>query len=61
MPHKPIENVADPFNATRAFGVGVVRYHLAWVGGQFRDDIGRPKRILASHSTTPVDLSQDQP
>ena len=37
---KSIGNVADPFEAMESFGVDVVRYYLARVGGKFRDDIG---------------------
>jgi len=37
---KSIGNVADPFDAMDEFGVDVVRYYLARVGGRFRDDVG---------------------
>ena len=37
---KSLGNVADPFKAIDKFGVDVVRYYLARVGGRFRDDVG---------------------
>jgi methionyl-tRNA synthetase len=37
---KSVGNVADPFDAMDEFGVDVVRYYLARVGGRFRGDVG---------------------
>jgi methionyl-tRNA synthetase len=37
---KSLGNVADPFAAMDQFGVDVVRYYLARVGGRFCDDVG---------------------
>jgi methionyl-tRNA synthetase len=37
---KSVGNVADPFGAMDKYGVDVVRYYLARVGGRFRDDTG---------------------
>jgi methionyl-tRNA synthetase len=37
---KSLGNVADPFNAIGEYGIDVVRYYLARVGGRFRDDVG---------------------
>lgn len=37
---KSLGNVADPFEAIQEFGVDIVRYYLARVGGRFRDDVG---------------------
>lgn len=39
---KSVGNVADPFEAIETFGIDVVRYYLARVGGRFRDDVGQP-------------------
>ncbi|KAF8642775.1 hypothetical protein AX16_009408 [Volvariella volvacea WC 439] len=36
---KSLGNVADPFEAIDEFGIDVVRYYLARVGGRFRDDV----------------------
>lgn len=38
---KSVGNVADPFEAMAEFGVDVVRFYLARVGGRFRDDTGK--------------------
>jgi methionyl-tRNA synthetase len=37
---KSLGNVADPFEAIEEFGVDVVRFYLARIGGRFRDDVG---------------------
>ncbi|KIL58972.1 hypothetical protein M378DRAFT_85745 [Amanita muscaria Koide BX008] len=36
---KSLGNVADPFESIDKYGVDVVRYYLARVGGRFRDDV----------------------
>ena len=42
-------NIVDPFEAIDAFGIDVVRYYLARVGGRFRDDVGMPKFTFCLH------------
>lgn len=37
---KSLGNVADPLKAMDDFGVDVVRYYLARIGGRFKDDVG---------------------
>ena len=37
---KSLGNVADPLAAMSTYGVDIVRYYLATVGGRFRDDVG---------------------
>ncbi len=37
---KSIGNVADPVQAIDEFGLDVVRYYLARVGGRSKDDVG---------------------
>ena len=37
---KSVGNVADPIQAIDDFGLDVVRYYLARVGGRFKDDVG---------------------
>ena len=39
---KSVGNVADPIEAIDEFGIDVVRWYLARVGGHFRDDVGEP-------------------
>ena len=38
---KSIGNVADPVKAIDEFGIDLVRYYLARVGGRFKDDVGQ--------------------
>lgn len=38
---KSVGNVADPLEAIDEFGLDVVRYYLARVGGRFKDDVGK--------------------
>jgi methionyl-tRNA synthetase len=45
---KSIGNVADPFDAMNTFGVDVVRYYLARVGGRFRDDVGASLSLVST-------------
>lgn len=42
-------NIVDPFEAINAFGIDVVRYYLARVGGRFRDDVGMPNFTFCLH------------
>ena len=37
---KSVGNVADPIKAIDEFGIDLVRYYLARVGGRFKDDVG---------------------
>ena len=37
---KSVGNVADPFEAIDEFGIDVLRYYMARVGGRFKDDVG---------------------
>lgn len=37
---KSVGNVADPIEAIDEYGLDVVRYYLARVGGRFKDDVG---------------------
>lgn len=37
---KSVGNVVDPIQAIDEFGLDVVRYYLARVGGRFKDDVG---------------------
>ena len=46
---KSVGNVADPIKAIDEFGVDLVRYYLARVGGRFKDDVGE----LNPHLPTP--------
>lgn len=38
---KSIGNVVDPIQSLEEYGVDVVRYYLARVGGRFKDDVGK--------------------
>ncbi|KAF8334830.1 tRNA synthetases class I (M)-domain-containing protein [Amanita rubescens] len=42
-------NIVDPFEAIDAFGIDVVRYYLARVGGRFRDDVDWSDEQLKKH------------
>ncbi|KAF5369690.1 hypothetical protein D9615_010166 [Tricholomella constricta] len=46
---KSVGNVADPFEAMDEFGVDVVRFYLARVGGRFRDDTDWSREQLEKH------------
>ena len=37
---KSVGNVADPIKAIDEFGIDLVRFYLARVGGRFKDDVG---------------------
>lgn len=39
---KSLGNVVDPFGAMKTYGVDVVRWYLARVGGRFAGDVGEP-------------------
>ncbi|KAH7912233.1 tRNA synthetases class I (M)-domain-containing protein [Hygrophoropsis aurantiaca] len=47
---KSLGNVADPFDAMDRFGVDVVRFYLARVGGRFRDDVDWSQEQLEKHA-----------
>ncbi|TFK63472.1 hypothetical protein BDN72DRAFT_902385 [Pluteus cervinus] len=47
---KSLGNVADPFEAIDEFGLDVVRYYLARVGGHFKDDVDWSRSQLDKHS-----------
>ncbi|KAG5650182.1 hypothetical protein H0H81_000404 [Sphagnurus paluster] len=46
---KSIGNVADPFEAMDEFGVDVIRFYVARVGGRFRDDTDWSREQLEKH------------
>ncbi|KAF8076974.1 tRNA synthetases class I (M)-domain-containing protein [Lyophyllum atratum] len=46
---KSVGNVADPFEAMDEFGVDVIRFYLARVGGRFRDDTDWSREQLEKH------------
>ena len=52
---KSLGNVADPFDAINEYGIDVVRYYLARVGGKFRDDVGASFSIVIPHSSVLID------
>jgi methionyl-tRNA synthetase len=37
---KSVGNVVDPIQAIDEWGLDIVRYYLARVGGRFKDDVG---------------------
>lgn len=37
---KSVGNVADPIQAIDEFGIDIVRFYLARVGGRFKNDVG---------------------
>ncbi|KAI0796367.1 tRNA synthetases class I (M)-domain-containing protein [Irpex lacteus] len=45
---KSIGNVVDPIQSLKEYGVDVVRYYLARVGGRFKDDLEKHSRELMS-------------
>lgn len=47
---KSLGNVADPLAAMSTYGVDIVRYYLAIVGGRFRDDVDWSPEQLTKHS-----------
>ncbi|EIW74509.1 hypothetical protein CONPUDRAFT_159810 [Coniophora puteana RWD-64-598 SS2] len=47
---KSVGNVVDPFEAMDIYGVDVVRFYLARVGGRFRDDVDWSTEQLDKHS-----------
>ncbi|KAJ3488505.1 hypothetical protein NLI96_g2773 [Meripilus lineatus] len=47
---KSIGNVADPIQAIDEYGLDVVRYYLARVGGRFKDDVDWSTSQLEKHS-----------
>ena len=49
---KSVGNVADPIKAIDEFGIDLVRYYLARVGGRFKDDVGQsPSSYSPCHSS----------
>ncbi|KAF9819446.1 hypothetical protein IEO21_02054 [Rhodonia placenta] len=46
---KSIGNVADPITAIDEFGIDVVRWYLARIGGYFRDDVDWSREQLIKH------------
>lgn len=55
---KSLGNVADPLKALDEFGVDVVRYYLARIGGRFKDDVGMFIPMSSCHLTAkPVAVS----
>lgn len=63
---KSVGNVVDPFEAMGIYGVDVVRFYLARVGGRFRDDVGAcftfslPIPHCNGYLLSDVDWSQEQ-
>ncbi|KAF9463674.1 tRNA synthetases class I (M)-domain-containing protein [Collybia nuda] len=47
---KSLGNVADPFEAIEEFGIDIVRYYLARIGGRFRDDVDWSREQLDKHN-----------
>ncbi|RDX55359.1 hypothetical protein OH76DRAFT_1339186 [Lentinus brumalis] len=47
---KSVGNVADPIKAIDEFGIDLVRYYLARVGGRFKDDVDWSQEQLQKHS-----------
>ncbi|GBE80236.1 Probable methionine--tRNA ligase [Sparassis crispa] len=47
---KSVGNVADPIQAIDEYGVDIVRYYLARVGGRFKDDVDWSHEQLQKHS-----------
>jgi len=47
---KSVGNVADPIQAIDEFGIDIVRYYLARVGGRFKDDVDWSQEQLEKHS-----------
>ncbi len=60
---KSIGNVADPIEAINEYGVDIVRWYLARIGGRWRADVGTSAAStylnLKSHSP-PLDWSKSQ-
>ncbi|KAF6748906.1 tRNA synthetases class I (M)-domain-containing protein [Ephemerocybe angulata] len=47
---KSVGNVVDPIHSMETYGVDIVRYYLARVGGRFRDDVDWSFEQLENHS-----------
>ncbi|TFL06711.1 tRNA synthetases class I (M)-domain-containing protein [Pterulicium gracile] len=46
---KSVGNVVDPFECMKTYGVDVVRYYFARVGGKFRDDVNWADREVSKY------------
>ncbi len=61
---KSVGNVADPIKAIDDYGIDLVRYYLARVGGRFKDDVGTSNcpshTASANESWYGIDWSQEQ-
>ncbi|OBZ70134.1 putative methionine--tRNA ligase, mitochondrial [Grifola frondosa] len=53
---KSVGNVADPIQAIDEFGIDLVRYYLARVGGRFKDDVDWSHEQLEKHSREIISL-----
>ncbi|KAI0326731.1 hypothetical protein GY45DRAFT_1258429 [Cubamyces sp. BRFM 1775] len=53
---KSVGNVADPVKAIDEFGIDLVRYYLARVGGRFKDDVDWSQEQLQKHSKEIISL-----
>ncbi|KAI0832835.1 tRNA synthetases class I (M)-domain-containing protein [Trametes gibbosa] len=53
---KSVGNVADPIKAIDEFGIDLVRYYLARVGGRFKDDVDWSQEQLQKHSREIISL-----
>ncbi|KAI0751186.1 tRNA synthetases class I (M)-domain-containing protein [Daedaleopsis nitida] len=53
---KSVGNVADPIKAIDDYGIDLVRYYLARVGGRFKDDVDWSQEQLQKHSREIISL-----
>ncbi|PCH40722.1 hypothetical protein WOLCODRAFT_150754 [Wolfiporia cocos MD-104 SS10] len=53
---KSVGNVADPIEAIDEFGIDIVRWYLARVGGHFKDDVDWSHEQLSKHSREAISL-----
>ncbi|KAI0722508.1 tRNA synthetases class I (M)-domain-containing protein [Earliella scabrosa] len=53
---KSVGNVADPIKAIDEYGIDLVRYYLARVGGRFKDDVDWSQEQLQKHSREIISL-----
>ncbi|KAI8982782.1 tRNA synthetases class I (M)-domain-containing protein [Trametes punicea] len=53
---KSVGNVADPVKAIDEFGIDLVRYYLARVGGRFKEDVDWSQEQLQKHSREIISL-----
>ncbi len=46
---KSLGNTTDPFEAMQTYGVDPIRYFMATIGGNFRDDVGMRLVVSGVH------------